>query len=64
MPHTERSDPDRVGLRREWFATSAFSGLVSSAWALAGAAASAPMVSLDRCMAPLPTGEEIKADRP
>src|SRR5271169_3110207 len=45
-------------------ATSAFSGLVSSAWALASAAAIAPMVSLDRCMAPLPTGEQIEADRP
>src|SRR5271163_3935523 len=32
-------------------ATSAFSGLVSSACALASAAAIAPMVSLDRCMA-------------
>src|SRR5271166_3185809 len=45
-------------------ATSAFSGLVSSAWALASAEAIAPIVSLDRCMAPLPTGEKIEADRP
>ena len=44
-------------------AVSAFSGLVSSACALASAAAIAPMVSLDRCMAALPTGEKIKADR-
>jgi hypothetical protein len=33
-------------------AISDFSGLVSSACALASAAAIAPMVSLDRCMAP------------
>src|SRR5277367_2322611 len=44
-------------------ATSAFSGLVSSAWALASAAAIAPMFSLDCCMALLPTGEKIEADR-
>src|SRR5262249_14672475 len=31
-----------------------FSGLVSSAWALASAVAIAPMFSLDRCMGPLP----------
>ena len=30
-----------------------FSGLVSSAWALASAAAMAPIDSLDRCMAGL-----------
>ena len=34
-------------------ATSDFSGLVSSPWALARAAAIAPMVSLERCMAGL-----------
>src|SRR5271166_1586460 len=45
-------------------AISDFSGLASSACALARAAAIAPMVSLDRCMAALPTGEKIKADRP
>src|SRR5271169_6192481 len=44
-------------------ATSAFSGLVSSAWAFASAAAIAPIVSLDRCMIPLPHCEKVKADR-
>src|SRR5271166_404381 len=43
-------------------AVSAFSGLVSSACALASAAAIAPMVSLDRCMA-VPLVEKIEADR-
>src|SRR5437660_5581064 len=43
-------------------ATSDFSGLVSSAWALASAAAIAPIVSLDRCMAGLHV-EEIEAHR-
>src|SRR5271169_2940349 len=43
-------------------ATSDFSGLVSSACAFASAAAIAPIVSLDRCMAVLP-GEKIKAER-
>src|SRR5271166_5582822 len=43
-------------------AISDFSGLVSSACALASAAAIAPMVSLDRCMATLPAGEKIEAD--
>src|ERR1700728_4006270 len=43
-------------------ATSDFSGLASSACALARAAAIAPIVSLDRCMA-VPLGEKIKADR-
>src|SRR5580704_3869518 len=44
-------------------AVSDFSGLVSSACAFASAAAIAPMVSLDRCMAPLLIVEKIKADR-
>jgi hypothetical protein len=46
-------------------AVSDFSGLVSSAWALASAAAIAPMVSLDRCMAApvIILDEKIKADR-
>ena len=39
-----------------------FSGLVSSACALASAAAIAPIVSLDRCMARLHV-EKIEADR-
>src|ERR1700678_4211788 len=43
-------------------ATSDFSGLASSACALARAAAIAPIVSLDRCIAAFPS-EEIKADR-
>src|ERR1700676_4150928 len=43
-------------------ATSDFSGLVSSTWAFARAAAIAPMVWLDRCMAALLLGEKIKAD--
>src|SRR5271163_2096195 len=43
-------------------ATSDFSGLVSSACAFASAAAIAPIVSLDRCIAVL-LGEKIKADR-
>src|ERR1700722_8717214 len=43
-------------------AVSDFSGLVSSACALASAAAIAPIVSLDRCIALLPV-EKIKADR-
>src|SRR5262249_30340880 len=38
-----------------------FSGLISSAWAMARAAAIAPIVSLDRCMATL-HGEDVKAD--
>src|ERR1700722_17689121 len=42
-------------------ATSDFSGLVSSACALARAAAIAPIVSLDRCIAVLPN-EKIEAD--
>src|SRR5258705_5225699 len=44
-------------------ATSDFSGLVSSAWALASAAAMAPIVSLERCMARLHV-HEIEAHRP
>src|ERR1051326_7641079 len=44
-------------------ATSDFSGLVSSACALASAAAIAPIVSLERCMAGLPV-QQIKAHRP
>src|SRR5450759_4646329 len=44
-------------------AVSDFSGLVSSAWALASAAAIAPMASLDRCIARLHV-DEIKTDRP
>ena len=45
-------------------AMSAFSGLMSSACAFASAAAIAPMVSLDRCMASLfIMWEKIKADR-
>src|SRR5271165_299987 len=44
-------------------AMSAFSGLVSSACALASAAAIAPIVSLDRCTTFLPRGEKIKTDR-
>src|SRR3954451_10330560 len=43
-------------------ATSDFSGLVSSPWALASAAAIAPMLSLQRCMVGLHL-QEIKADR-
>src|SRR5208283_355594 len=43
-------------------ATSAFSGLVSSACALASAAAIAPIVSLDRCMTAL-LDEKIETDR-
>src|SRR3984885_7007426 len=43
-------------------ATSDFSGLASSAWALARAAAIAPIVSLDRCMIVL-LNEKIEADR-
>jgi hypothetical protein len=43
-------------------ATSAFSGLVSSACALASAAAIAPIVTLDRCTA-VPLVEKIEADR-
>src|ERR1700693_3233602 len=42
-------------------AVSDFSGLVISAWALARAAAMAPMVSLERCMAHLHV-QEVKAD--
>src|SRR6516162_8305919 len=42
-------------------ATSDFSGLVSSACALASAAAIAPMVSLDRCIAVLRT-QKIETD--
>src|ERR1039457_998197 len=44
-------------------AVSDFSGLVSSACALASAAAIAPMVSLDRCIARLHGAQEIKTDR-
>src|SRR5262249_38198297 len=43
-------------------ATSDFSGLLSSACALASAAAMVPMDSLERCMAPL-HAQEIKAHR-
>src|SRR5215467_5450996 len=43
-------------------ATSDFSGLVSSAYALASAAAMVPIVSLDRCMAAL-HAQDIKAYR-
>src|ERR1019366_7739889 len=45
-------------------AVSDFSGLVSSAYALASAAAIAPMVSLDRCIARLHAAQQIKTDRP
>ena len=45
-------------------AVSDFSGLVISACALANAAAIAPMVSLDRCIARLHGAQEIKTDRP
>src|SRR5688572_14422694 len=44
-------------------AESDLSGLISSACALASAAASAPMLSLERGMAGLPT-RKLKADRP
>src|ERR1035437_834415 len=40
-----------------------FSGLLSSPWALASAAAMAPMVSLERCMVRLHL-HHLKADRP
>src|ERR1700723_1621436 len=43
-------------------AVSDFSGLASSDCALASAAAIAPIVSLDRCMARLPI-EKVEADR-
>ena len=42
-------------------AVSDFAGLVMSAWALARAAAIAPMVSLQRCMASLHI-QQIEAD--
>ena len=42
-------------------AVSAFSGLVSSPWALASAPAMSPMASLDRCIGHL---EKVKTDRP
>src|SRR5450830_612703 len=45
-------------------AVSDFSGLVSSACALASAAAIAPMVSLDRCIARLHAAQQIKTDCP
>src|SRR5689334_16884224 len=46
----------------EWMvATRDFSGLLSSAWAFASAAAIAPMVSLLRCMGDLQI-EEIETD--
>src|SRR5664280_1704991 len=45
-------------------AVSDFSGLVSSACALASAAAIAPMVLLDRCIARLHGAQQIKTDRP
>ena len=44
-------------------AMSAFSALVSSACAFASAAAIAPIVSLDRCIATLSRREQIEADR-
>src|SRR5712691_409047 len=47
--------------------TSDFSGLTSSACALASAVAMAPIDSLDRCMGalhPALEGEEVKAHRP
>src|ERR1035437_3963150 len=40
-----------------------FSGLLSSPWALASAAAMAPMVSLERCIGQLRI-HEVKADGP
>src|SRR4051812_46079812 len=43
-------------------ATSDFSGLVSSAWALARAAAMVPIESLERCMAARLHADDIKAD--
>src|SRR6202034_3059993 len=43
-------------------ATRDFSGLVSSAWALASAAAIVPICSLDRCTALLLGSQEIKTD--
>src|SRR6266436_7139395 len=45
-------------------AVSDFSGLTSSAWALAKAEASAATVSLDRVMGRLPRLEHVKAHRP
>ena len=53
-----------TGIEARMVAVNDFSGLASSACALARAAAIAPIVSLDRCMALLPAGEKIKADRP
>src|ERR1035437_7039772 len=48
----------------EWMvAIRDFSGLLSSPWALASAAAMAPMVSLERCMVRLHL-HHLKADRP
>src|SRR5689334_13241950 len=55
-----RSSSRGNGERR--VAVSDFSGLVSSACALASAAAMAPMVSLERCIGPLPL-DHIEAHR-
>src|SRR2546421_2740365 len=44
-------------------ATSDFSGLVSSTWALARAAAMVAIVSLERCMAADLRAQDIKAHR-
>src|SRR4030088_1455698 len=49
--------------RPRMVAPSDFSGLVSSAWAFASAAAIAPIVSLERCMGRLHV-HEIEAHRP
>src|ERR1700722_3539614 len=57
----ERSPtPPRTSVRM--VASRDFSGLVSSAWALARGAAIVPIFSLDRCMALLLDAQEIKAD--
>ena len=43
-------------------ATSDFSGLTNSPWALASAAANVPIEGLDRCMAVILSTEEVEAD--
>ena len=60
--HSETSGRLRVGLGERRVAVNDFSALVISACALASAAAIAPIVSLERCMAVRLHIEEIEAD--
>jgi hypothetical protein len=62
MAHSERSVQSPLGPSRRMVATSDFSGLTSSPWALASAEAKVPIEGLDRCMAAPIDIDDIETD--